>query len=65
MDMVQNGAEYHSNDSKKWKNTRITREGPDGEYIFLMREYVQFIVIPMTDGTGVGYALLINKENPL
>jgi len=36
-----------------------------GKKNYLMRDYVQSVIEPLTDGTGMGYALLINQENPL
>jgi len=32
---------------------------------YLMRDYVKIIVKPITDGTGLSYALLRNRQSPL
>merc|ERR1740124_559751 len=40
------------------------RTGKNGKSDYLMRDFVQLIKL-ITAGTGMGYSLLINKENPL
>merc|ERR1740124_835658 len=40
------------------------RTGKDGKSDYLMRDFVRLIKL-ITVGTGMGYSLLINKENPL
>ena len=41
------------------------RTGDNGKSNFLMREYVQSTIEPLTEGTGMGYALFMNQETPL
>jgi len=40
------------------------RTGKDGKSDYLMRDFVRLLQL-ITAGTGMGYSLLINKENPL
>jgi len=41
------------------------RRNSSGKTDFLMREYVQSTIEPLTEGTGLGYALFMNREKPL
>ena len=41
------------------------RKGKDGKNDYFMREFVEFVIKLITNGTGMGYSLLINQEKPL
>lgn len=47
------------------KHPNYNRTDSDGNLNYLMRDFVKDIIEPATRGTGVGYALLTNKEKPL
>ena len=46
------------------QNPFCHRTGKNGKSDYLMRDFVLLIKLT-TAGTGMGYSLLINKENPL
>jgi len=47
------------------KHPFYNRTGEDGKRNYLMREFVRSTIEPLTDGTQMGYALLMNKKKPL
>ena len=44
-----------------YKNHPYSRANPD----LSMRDFVNNVIIPITKGQGVGYALLVNQKKPL
>merc|ERR1719491_964515 len=50
---------------KMKEHPHYDRTGDNEKKDFLMREYVQSTIEPLTEGTGMGYALFMNQETPL
>jgi len=54
---------------QKLKNHPFYKRGSKVEGVwkrnYLMREYVQSTIEPLTEGTGMGFALFMNQEKPL